>query len=53
MSRNIIDELSEKVEKLRHEKRALENRCYALTRGLCCNFCGIDGCRYKEKEQKG
>lgn len=52
MSRNIIDELNEKVEKLEHEKRALENRCYTLTHGVVCLFCRIDGCRYKVKEQK-
>lgn len=52
MSRNIIDELNEKVEKLEHEKRALANRCYVLTHGITCIFCGIDGCKYKAKEQK-
>lgn len=52
MSRNIIDELNEKIEELEHEKRALANRCYVLTRGLCCNSCAVDGCRYKAKEQK-
>lgn len=47
----LIYELNEKVEKLEHEKRALANRYYALTHGLTCIFCGIDGCRYKAKEQ--
>lgn len=51
MSRNIIDELNEKVEKLEHDKRALTFRCYALTRGVTCIFCGIEGCKYKIKEQ--
>lgn len=41
MSRNIIDELNEKVEKLEHDKRALTFRCYALTRGVTCIFAGL------------
>lgn len=42
----------EEAEKLRHENKALKNRCYILTRGTLCLFCPID-CSDREVNFRG
>lgn len=52
-SSNEINELKEDLELHKKWCDALVNRCYALTCGNMCEFCGIEYCKYyKEREIK-
>ena len=39
------------IDELRAEITALQNRCYALTKGVMCGFCNYE-CQYKAESEK-
>ena len=41
-----INEQEKCIAELRAEITALQNRCYALTKGVMCGFCNYE-CQYK------
>lgn len=49
-----IEELETRIEQLEQDNKQLKNRCWALTNGLMCQFCGFEGdCEHsKPKDDK-
>lgn len=37
-----VEELEIRVEQLEQDNKQLKNRCWALTNGLMCQFCGLE-----------
>ena len=35
------EELETRIEQLENDKKSLMNRCWALTKGFMCQFCGF------------
>lgn len=37
-----IEELEVRIERLEQDNKQLKNRCWAITNGLMCQFCGFE-----------
>lgn len=36
------EELETRIEQLENDKKSLMNRCWAITKGIMCQFCGVE-----------